>query len=104
MYGLAGGSVFVRRDEATGAPVPLNFKSLEIAIPALEYRPFRSFSESLTATLALQLGLGLDFTYGVETLGGAPATGLGHSYLFYLRILFDARIYPFRKSGMENPE
>lgn len=94
MFGLSDGDVFLRRDATTGEYSPISFKSVQLDFPVMEYRPFRAFSETLTASAGIQLGFSYMWNYDEQMLGGGSAEGLGDSWLVYLRFLFDARVYP----------
>ena len=81
--------------EPAGAWVPVAFRSVDLDVPVVEYRPFRDFSEHQATSLLVQLGLGVDIPTAVELL--PPATGtppkLGNVWSARVKLLFDWRRY-----------
>ena len=73
------------------------YRSWQLDVPIVEYRPFRSFATNQALTVALQLGFGVDFPNNAHLTNppGAPGPDLGISWLIYLRLAFDARYYPW---------
>jgi len=73
------------------------YRSWQLDLPIVEYRPFRTFATNTALTVALQLGFGVDFPNNAHLTNppGAPGPDLGTSWLFYLRLAFDARYYPW---------
>jgi hypothetical protein len=72
-----------------------SYRSASLDFPLVEYRPFRSFATNQALTGALQFGLGVDIPNNGHRLdNGAPMPDLGASFIFYLRLAFDARYYP----------
>ena len=73
----------------------VNFKSTQIDLPLLEYRPFRTFSSDQSSSLILQLNFGVDIPHnesvalpvGLETPDLHPVWYIG------LRTAFDWRYY-----------
>ncbi len=76
-------TVFIKAPPSQGQIEVISFRTIQLDLPLLEYRPVRSFQSSLTSSLLFQAGSAIDFS----------TEGLGQSYLFYLRFLFDARFY-----------
>ena len=73
------------------------YRSWQLDLPVVEYRPFRTFATNTALTAALQLGFGVDFPNNAHLTNppGAPGPDLGTSWLIYLRFAFDARYYPW---------
>ena len=78
----------------------VSYRSLLLDFPSLEYRPLRTFATQTALTFAVILGWGVEFPNQVRytsALTLPPATGptpeLGTSWIFYLRLHFDARYY-----------
>jgi hypothetical protein len=82
---------------SNGTVTQYTYRSWQLDLPIVEYRPFRTFATNTALTLALQLGFGLDFPNNAHLTNppGAPGPDLGTSWLIYLRLAFDARYYPF---------
>jgi hypothetical protein len=82
--------------DAAGRPIynPTHVRSIQLEVPVLEYRPFRSFSEKLGSSLALQFGGGIEIPTSVEpSRTDLPAPRLDDVWLLYLRLFFDGRAY-----------
>ena len=81
--------------EEAGTWMPVAFRSVDLDVPVVEYRPFRDFSEHQATSLLVQLGVGVDMPTGVELL--PPATGtppkLVNVWSARVRLLFDWRRY-----------
>jgi hypothetical protein len=95
-YGYSGGKdSMLAYSEESGTWLPVAFRSVDLDVPVVEYRPFRDFSEHQATSLLVQLGLGVDIPTGVELL--PPATGtppkLGKVWSARVRFLFDWRRY-----------
>jgi hypothetical protein len=73
------------------------YRSWQLDLPIVEYRPFRTFATNQALTAALQLGFGADFPNNAHLTNppGAPGPDLGTSFIIYLRLAFDARYYPW---------
>ena len=73
------------------------YRSWQLDLPVVEYRPFRTFATNTALTGALQLGFGVDFPNNAHLTNppGAPGPDLGTSWMIYLRLAFDARYYPW---------
>lgn len=95
-YGYSGGkdSMLAYSDES-GAWLPVAFRSIDLDVPVVEYRPFRDFSEHQATSLLVQLGVGVDIPTAVEAL--PPATGappvLEKVWSVRVKLLFDWRRY-----------
>jgi hypothetical protein len=82
--------------DASGKPIynPTRVRSLQFEIPVLEYRAFRSYSEKLGASFAVQLGFGFEIPVLVQSeKPGVPPPDLGDSWMAYMRLFFDGRGY-----------
>ena len=88
IYGYSG---------SNGTLSQYTYRSWQLDVPIVEYRPFRTFATNQALTVALQLGFGLDFPNNAHLTNppGAPGPDLGTGWLVYLRIAFDARYYPW---------
>ena len=78
----------------------VSYRSLMIDFPTLEYRPLRTFATQTALTFSVIVGWGVEFPNDVRytsALTVPAATGptpeLGTSWIFYLRLHFDARYY-----------
>ena len=73
------------------------YRSWQLDVPIVEYRPFRTFATNQALTVALQLGFGVDFPNNAHLTNppGAPGPDLGTSWFVYLRLACDARYYPW---------
>jgi hypothetical protein len=71
----------------------INYNSLELDFPVLEFVPPRVFATTLALAAEFQLGFNVEFPMGVAyNLDGAPFS-LGPSWNIYLRFRLDARKY-----------
>jgi hypothetical protein len=88
IYGYSG---------SNGTISQYTYRSWQLDLPIVEYRPFRTFATNTALTVALQLGFGIDFPNNAHLTNppGAPGPDLGTSWLIYLRLAFDARYYPW---------
>jgi hypothetical protein len=88
LYGYTG---------SNGTVTQYTYRSWQLDLPVVEYRPFRTFATNQALTVALQLGFGLDFPNNAHLTNppGAPGPDLGTGFLLYLRLAFDARYYPW---------
>ena len=78
----------------------VSYRSLALDFPTIEYRPLRTFATQTALTFSVILGWGVEFPNQVRytsALSLPPATGptpdLRTSWVFYLRLHFDARYY-----------
>ena len=88
IYGYSG---------SNGTVSQYTYRSWQLDLPIVEYRPFRTFATNTALTLALQLGFGVDFPNNAHLTNppGAPGPDLGTSWIIYVRLAFDARYYPW---------
>jgi hypothetical protein len=96
LYGLLGhDQLLAPSDPPGGLGRAVNFKSVYLDFPILEYRPYRSFSSNQSSTLLFQLFAGMDIPYdaSVERPRGAPTPDLGVVWSLGLRLVFDWRYY-----------
>jgi hypothetical protein len=107
LFGYLGDRIESAAIAPQGATVPLggrlafiSYRSLQLDLPTLEYRPLRTFSTHTALTFAVILGWGVEFPNQVRYISALtlpPATGptpeLGTAWIFYLRLHFDARYY-----------
>jgi hypothetical protein len=106
-FGYFGDRIESAAIAAPGATVPIggrlsfvSYRSLQLDFPTLEYRPLRTFATQQALTFAVIVGWGVEFPNQVRytsALTLPPATGptpdLKTSWIFYLRLHFDARYY-----------
>jgi hypothetical protein len=71
----------------------VNFKSLELDFPVLEYVPPRVFATTLSLATQFQLGFSVELPQQVAYRDGSGPYSLGPSWLVYLRFRLDARKY-----------
>ncbi len=95
-YGYSGGKdAMLAWSEEAATWLPVAFRSVDLDVPVVEYRPFRDFSEHQATSLLVQVGLGVDIPTGVELL--PPSTGtppkLGNVWSARVKLLFDWRRY-----------
>jgi hypothetical protein len=71
------------------------FRSLQVELPILEYRPFRSFALDQSSSLMIQFYAGFDtpLQSSVVSPEGAPNPGLRTVGLGGIRVVFDWRYY-----------
>ena len=93
-YGSQG---IVGYSGVNGVVSQYTYRSWQLDLPVVEYRPFRTFATNTALTGALQLGFGFDFPNNAHLTNppGAPGPDLGTSWFIYLRLAFDARYYPW---------
>jgi hypothetical protein len=80
----------------TEGPAQLvNYQSVELDVPVLEYTPPRAFATTLALATEIQLGFMVEFpNYAViQYQSNAPYGNLGTSWYVYLRVRLDARKY-----------
>ncbi len=87
--------VFATSNTDTGAVVPIAFKSIDLDIPIVEYRPFRDFATRQASSLLFQIGFGIEVPKNVEVVppGEGAAPHLGNLYSARVKVLFDWRRY-----------
>jgi hypothetical protein len=66
--------------------------SVKIDVPVVTYQPFRSFSNTLTSALGVQLGGAIDIPNGKDTRTGEEVSP-GVAYSVYLRLIMESRWY-----------
>jgi len=106
MLGREVGLSFYRSRQDDSMPIPtpgvgptnttrVAFRSLQVELPFLEYRPFRSFALDQSSSLVLQFYGGFDtpFQSSVVSPEGAPKPGLRTVGLGGIRVVFDWRYY-----------
>ena len=73
----------------------LNYKSIQLDFPIVEYRPFRTFSSDQSSSLVIQLNFGVDIPHSETVVApeGIEVPELRSIYYFGLRIAFDWRNY-----------
>ncbi|MBL8539708.1 MAG: hypothetical protein JNK68_04985, partial [Betaproteobacteria bacterium] len=95
-YGLLNtDQMIVPNDRPDGLGRVVNFKSIYVELPLVEYRPYRSFSSNQSSELMFQFFVAADFPYDSKVerpIGGSPAD-LQTVYSLGLRMLFDWRYY-----------
>jgi hypothetical protein len=80
----------------TEGPAQLvNYQSVELDVPVLEYTPPRAFATTLALAAQIQMGFDVEFTNNATyASSGSPYSGgLGTSWYVYLRVRLDARKY-----------
>lgn len=95
-YGLGGDQELVAPPlHDGGAWRVVSFKTVNIDLPILEYRPFRTYSADQSSTLLFQLFAGADLPYDqeVESPAGGPPPDLDPVWSVGLRMVFDWRHY-----------
>jgi hypothetical protein len=95
-FGSTGNLELAAPSASPGGPGRVvNYKSLFLDFPILEYRPYRAFSSNQSSEVAFQLFAGMDFPYGesVTNPPGAPSVDLSTVYSLGLRMVFDWRYY-----------
>jgi hypothetical protein len=71
----------------------VNYDSLELDFPILEYVPPRVFATNLSLAAQFQLGFNVEFPMNVAYTDGSGPFSLGPSWNVYLRFRLDARKY-----------
>ncbi len=73
----------------------VSFRSIQIELPFLEYRPFRSFSLDQSSSLTIQFTAGADIPTVIHTISPATMTTPTFDTIYYLGIrgVFDWRSY-----------
>jgi hypothetical protein len=78
--------------EAASSYSLFEVNSVEIDAPVLTYQPFRSFSNTLTSAVGLQLGGAIDLPSATDARTGEDVSP-GVAYSVYLRLVLDSRWY-----------
>lgn len=95
-FGLFGDAELAAPSTLPGGPGRVvNYKSIFLDFPILEYRPYRAFSSNHSSEVVFQLFAGVDFPYDayVTNPPGAPSVNLDPVYSLGLRMSFDWRYY-----------
>ena len=71
----------------------VNYNSLELDFPVLEYVPPRVFATTLALAAEMQLGFNVEFPMDVTYKATGEPFSLGPSWNIYLRFRLDARKY-----------
>jgi hypothetical protein len=85
--------------------VVVQFKTVQLEFPVLEWTPFRTFATQLTFAGQVQLGFSVGLPVSTEVLypPGAPfSTGPGWSV--WLRGVFDGRYFVGSREDLEAPQ
>ncbi|HEX4987045.1 MAG TPA: hypothetical protein VFV71_13365 [Burkholderiales bacterium] len=92
-YGLMGDDRLVVPEAPSRI---VDYKSVQLDFPILEYRPYRSFAANQSSTLLFQLFTAVDIPYSdnVVAPAGAPGADLRPVWSVGLRLVFDWRYYP----------
>ena len=96
-YGLIDDDRVLAPGDTSGAvPKVIDFNSIYIDVPIVEYKPFRAFSANQSSTLVFQLfsGVYVPTSSTVVSPAGASAVDLASVSSIGLRLLFDWRHYP----------
>jgi hypothetical protein len=96
LYGLIGDTQLAApSDPPGGLGRVVNYKSVFLDLPILEYRPYRSFSSNQSSTVQFQLFAGADYPYdeSIDSPAGASPVDLRPVYFLGLRMVFDWRYY-----------
>jgi hypothetical protein len=77
------------------APRVVEFESMYLEVPILEYRPYRSFDTTQSSALLVQLFCGVEIPSSAKVIAppGAPAADLDRVYSVGVRLVFDWRRY-----------
>lgn len=96
IYGIASKDRLFAPGANPGDPVRLvDFSSVNLDLPVLEYRPYRSFAGNQSSTILFQIFTGADVPTRGEVVSpeGAPGVDLGVVWSAGLRMVFDWRYY-----------
>lgn len=96
-YGLIGDDRVIASSATAGAPLRLiEYKSILLDMPILEYRPYRSFASNQSTALLFQLFAAADVPQSASVVSpvGAPVPDLRTVWSVGLRVIFDWRYYP----------
>ena len=96
LFGILGDTQLAApSDPPGGLGRVIDYKSVFLDLPILEYRPYRSFSSNQSSSLLFQLFAGANFPYdeSVESPEGAPQLNLDTVYSLGIRMVFDWRYY-----------
>lgn len=95
-FGLMGNDQLLAPGATPDSSRVVNYKSIFVDLPVLEYRPFRAFSSNQSATLLGQLFTGVTIPYSAQVVlpTGAPEVDLSPVWSVGLRLILDWRYYP----------
>lgn len=96
-YGLMGDDRILAAGAAPGDPARVvDYKSVLLDLPILEYRPYRSFASNQSSTVLFQLFASADVPYSESVVSpvGASNVELRTVWSVGLRLVFDWRYYP----------
>ena len=91
-WGMGGADQFIATP-SPGTYEVVNYKSLELDFPVVEYVPPRAFATVLSLAAEVQLGFTVEFPQDARLQVGNAPYELGPSWLIYLRLRLDARKY-----------
>jgi len=95
-FGLTGETQLAApSDPPGGLGRVVDYKSVFLDMPIVEYRPYRSFSSNQSSSVIFQLFAGADFPYDekVKSPKDAPPISLDPVYSLGVRMVFDWRYY-----------
>lgn len=83
----------------------MEFKSVALEFPVLEWTPFRTFATQLSFAYQLQLGFAVDIPVSANVLApaGATAVPFDPAWAVFLRMQFDARYFMGSREDLEPP-
>lgn len=96
-YGMIGDDRVIASSATPGGPARLiEYKSILLDMPILEYRPYRSFASNQSTALLFQLFAAADVPQSASVVSpiGAPTPDLRTVWSLGLRVVFDWRYYP----------
>lgn len=96
-YGVIGDDRVLASSVTPGGPLRfVEYKSILLDMPILEYRPYRSFSSNQSTALLFQLFAAADIPQSGSVVSpvGAPMPDLRTVWSVGLRVVFDWRYYP----------
>ncbi len=99
LYGRtkARDAIFVLAPDKDGLLLPtvVSYRSTQLELPILEYRPTRSFATNQSSTLLFQFYGGIDFPQHIEVVDQPdfPTPKLKNVWFWGLRMIFDWRHY-----------
>ncbi|HEU4384105.1 MAG TPA: hypothetical protein VFR85_11475 [Anaeromyxobacteraceae bacterium] len=83
----------------------MQFKSVALEFPVLEWTPFRTFATQLSFAYQIQLGFAVDIPVSLDVVApaGAKAVWFDPSWAVFLRMQFDARYFMGSREDLEPP-
>ena len=97
VYGLIGEDRVIAPSATPGGSARVvDYKSIYLELPVIEYRPFRAFSSNQSSAVLFQVfaGVNIPTSASVVTPAGAPGVSLDTVWTGGLRVVFDWRYYP----------